>query len=174
MTNLTDDQRDELAAVINAMTEAAHEYETTDIDAGNAYAHMPAECWSSTDDSELVRQLSELGINARGLEPDVLSDIALDIFEMQSGSIYMPSGLIVLAAYAVGEIESQVEFSAINVPSIGAVTADHIAHVARDIDAHVGSINNHRALLYTDTDCVWFAVITPEVMQEAIDEYVDR
>lgn len=174
MTNLTDDQRDELVAEINAMTESAHEYETTHTDAGDAYAHMPSESWSSTDDSALVRRLSELNINARGLEPDVLGAIALDIFEMQSGSIYMPSGLIVLAGYAVNEIESQVEFSAINVPSIGAVTADHIRHVARDIDAHVGDVNSHSALLYTSTDCVWYAVVAPEAMQEAIDEYVDR
>lgn len=174
MTNLTDDQCDELAAEINAITEAAYEYETTHIDVGNAYAHMPAESWSRTDDSALVRRLSELGINARGLEPDVLSNIALDIFEMQSGSIYMPSGLIVLAGYAVNEIESQVEFSAINVPSIGAVTADHVRHVARDIDAHVGRVNSHSALLYISTDCVWYAVVTPEAMQEAIDAYVDR
>ena len=174
MTNITDDQRDELIAEINAMTEAAYEYETTHIDAGDAYAHMPSEGWSSTDDSELVRQLSELDVNTRGLEPDVLGTIALDIFEMQSGSIYMPSGLIVLAGYAVGEIESQVEFSAINVPSIGAVTADHVKHVARDIDAHLGSVNSHSALLYAGTDCVWYAVVKPEAMQEAIDEYVDR
>ena len=170
MTNLTDDQRNELIAEINAMTEAA--YETTHTDAGDAYAHMPAECWSSADDSELVRQMSELGINSRDLEPDVLSNIALDIFEMQSGSIYMPSGLIVLAAYAVGEIESQVEFSAINVPSIGAVTAEHIDSVRRDIDSYLGSLEDSRAMLYSTTDCVWYAVVTPAAMQEAIDEYV--
>lgn len=174
MLDLTDDQHDELIAAINAMTEAAYEYETTHIDAGDAYAHMPSESWSSTDDSELIRQLSELGINTRDLDPGVLSTIALDIFEMQSGSIYMPSGLIVLAGYAVGEIESQVEFSAINVPSIRAVTADHVKHVARDIDAHVGRVNSDSALLYTSTDCVWYAVVKPEAMQEAIDEYVDR
>lgn len=172
MLNLTDDQRDELIAEINAITESTYEYETTHIDAGNAYAHMPSEGWSSTDDSELVRQLSELDVNTRGLDPDVLGTIALDIFEMQSGSIYMPSGLIVLAGYAVDEIESQVEFSAISVPSIGAVTADHVKHVARDIDAHLGSVNSHSALLYASTDCVWYAVVKPETMQEAIDAYV--
>jgi hypothetical protein len=174
MLNLTEDQRDELIAEINAITESTYEFETTHIDAGNAYAHMPSESWSRTDDSELVRQLAGFGINTRGLEPDVLSAIALDIFEMQSGSIYMPSGLIVLAGYAVGEIESQVEFSAINVPSIGIVTADHVKHVARDIDAHLGHVSDDNALLYASTDCVWYAVVTPEAMQEAIDEYIDR
>jgi hypothetical protein len=174
MLNLTEDQRDELIAAINALTQADYEYETTHIDAGNNYAHMPAESWSRTDDAKLVRQLAELGVNARGLEPDVLSAIALDIFEMQSGSIYMPSGLIVLAGYAVGEIESQVEFSAINAPSIGIVTADHVKHVARDIDAHLGHVSDDSALLYIGTDCVWYAVVTPEAMQEAIDEYIDR
>ena len=174
MTNITDDQRDELIAEINAMTEAAYEYETTHIDAGDAYAHMPSESWSSTDTSELVRQLTELGINTRDLDPGVLSTIALDIFEMQSGSIYMPSGLIVLAGYAVGEIESQVEFSAISVPSIGTVTADHIDSVRRDIDSYLGSLDDSRAMLYSTTDCVWYAVVTPEAMQEAIDEYTDH
>ena len=174
MLDLNDEQRDELIAAINALTQADYEYETTHIDAGNNYAHMPAESWSSTDDTELIRQLAGFGINARGLEPDVLSSIALDIFEMQSGSIYMPSGLIVLASYSVGEIESQVEFSAINVPSIGIVTADHVKHVARDIDAHLGSLNDSSALLYASTDCVWYAVVTPEAMQKAIDEYIDR
>jgi hypothetical protein len=174
MLDLTEDQHDELIAAINAMTEAACEYETTHIDAGDAYAHMPSESWSSTDDSELVRQLSELDINTRGLDPDVLSTIALDIFVMQSGSIYMPTGLIVLAGYAVGEIESQMDFSAISVPSIGTVTAEHMKDVARDIDAHVGSVNSDSALLYTSTDCVWYAVVMPSAMQEAIDEYVDR
>jgi hypothetical protein len=174
MFNITDEQRDELIAAINALTQADYEYETTHIDAGNNYAHMPAESWSRTDDAELVRQLAELGIDARGLEPDVLSAIALDIFEMQSGSIYMPSGLIVLAGYGVGEIESQVEFSAIDAPSVGVVTADHIKHVARDIDAHLGHVSDDNALLYASTDCVWYAVVTPEAMQEAIDEYIDR
>jgi hypothetical protein len=174
MLDLNDVQRDELTAAINALTQADYEYETTHIDAGNNYAHMPAESWSRTDDSELVRQLAGFGINTRGLESDVLSAIALDIFEMQSGSIYMPSGLIVLAGYAVGEIESQVEFSAINVPSIGIVTADHVKHVARDIDAHLGRVSDDSALLYIGTDCVWYAAVTPKAMQEAIDEYIDR
>lgn len=174
MLDLNDEQRDELTAAIDALTQADYEYETTHIDAGNNYAHMPAEGWSSTDDSELVRQLAELGIDARGLEPDVLSTIALDIFEMQSGSIYTPRGLIVLASYSVDEIESQVEFSAIDVPSIGIVTADHVKHVARDIDAHLGHVSDDNALLYASTDCVWYAVVTPEAMQEAIDEYIDR
>ena len=174
MFNITDEQRDELIAAINALTQADYEYETTHIDAGNNYAHMPAEGWSRTDDAKLVRQLAELGVNARGLEPDVLSAIALDIFEMQSGSIYMPSGLIVLAGYAVGEIESQVEFSAIDVPSIGNVTPEHLDDVRRDIDAYLGSLNDSSALLYTSTDCVWYAVVTPKALQEAIDDYVDR
>jgi len=174
MLDLNDEQRDELTTAINALTQADYEYETTHIDAGNNYAHMPAESWSRTDDSELVRQLAGFGINTRGLESDVLSAIALDIFEMQSGSIYMPSGLIVLAGYAVGEIESQVEFSAISVPSIGAVTAEHLDAVRRDIDSYIGSLDDSRALLYSTTDCVWYAVVEPGAMQEAIDEYANR
>lgn len=172
MLNLTDDQRDELAAAINAIAEAAYEYETSHVDAGDSYAHMPSEGWSSTSDAELVRQLAEYGVDTKGLEPDVLSTIALDAFTMESGSIYTPSGLIILDAFPVGEIETQVEFSAISAPSIGTVTAEHVDAVQRDIDAYLGTLSDDSALLYTSTDCVWYAVLTPAAMQEAINDYL--
>lgn len=174
MPNLTDDQRDELTAAINAIIAAAYEYETSHIDAGNNYAHMPAERWTSTEDTELMRQLAEFDIDTKGLEPDVLSSIALDTFTMESGSIYIPRGLIILDSFEVGEIETQIDLASIVAPSIGTVTAEHLDAVRRDIDAYLGSLNDDSALLYSSTDCVWYAVLTPEAMQEAINDYIDR
>lgn len=174
MAELNDDQLADLTAAINEQINAAFEYETQHEDAGNNYAHMPAEAWSSTDDTELMRQLSELEIDTKGLDADELSSLALDNFKMLSGSIYTPSDLIVLASFPVYEIETQLDYSSLDVPSIGEINRGHIEQVSRSIDAHVGSSDDSSAWLYHGGNyTVWYAVISPVAMQRAINDRVE-
>jgi hypothetical protein len=158
------------------------EYEESHDDAGDAYAHMVAESWTSTDDVELrknligpdVQDLSKdyfedgrwvpaWEIDAMGLDPDILSDIALDIFVMQRGSIFgCYTDGIVLGGFPVQEIEITLDDLGID-----GVTFDLIRE---SCDAYI----NDSGLAYLTTDAVWFAVVCPVAFQAAIADYVEE
>jgi hypothetical protein len=166
---------------IDAHCESQLEYAESHDDAGDAYAHMIAESWTSTDDVELrknligpdVQDLSKdyfedgrwvpaWEVNAMGLDPDILSDIALDIFVMQRGSIFgCYTDGIVLGGFPVQEIEI-----ALDELGIDGVTLDL---VRESCDAYISD----SGYAYLTTDAVWFAVVCPVAFQAAIVEYVE-
>lgn len=170
--HLFDEQRDDLIAAINELTESAVEYETEHEDAGNNYSHMPAESWTEDDDSRLIAQLKDHGIDCKGLDADQLSDIALEIFTMESGHMFsnMESDSIVIAAYPIQEIETQIDYESIDCGI--AVNQNHVTQIASDCDSYIGSTNATDCLVYQTTDCVWYAIIEPNAMQCAIDSYI--
>lgn len=166
---LTDDQRADLISAINTVIDQQFEYETSHVDAGNNYAHMPRESWSSTDDRALLAQLKDFELDTMGLEADELSDLALEAFKMYAGSVFTPTDTIVLASFPIDEIETQLDFTGLDVPSIGIIERAHIEQVRNDIDAHVGSMSDDSVWLYHGGNySVWYAVISPQDMQQAI------
>ena len=147
---------------VNELCESQLEYEESHDDAGDAYAHMVAESWDSQKDSDLLRDLKSWSIDSMGLDSDVLSDIAIDLFVMQRGSIFgCYTDGIVLGAFPIQEIEIELEQLGID-----AVTMDLIRE---SCDAYI----NDSGLAYTTTDAVWFAVVDPDAMQQAIIDYVE-
>jgi hypothetical protein len=166
---------------INAHCAAQLDYEESHEDAGDAYGFLVAESWGSTDDDELRKNLigpdmQDLSkdyfedgrwvpaweVNAMGLDPDILSDIALDIFVMQRGSIFgCYTDGIVLGGFPVQEIEI-----ALDELGIDGVTLDL---VRESCDAYISD----SGYAYLTTDAVWFAVVCPVAFQAAIVEYVE-
>jgi hypothetical protein len=161
---------------INEHCGAMLEYETSHNDAGDIYAHMVSESWDEQEQSCMMDQLTgpevqdlnkdcfEEGrwvpkwkVDAMGLDPDAISDLALDLFVMERGSIWGPyADGITLASYAIGEIEICLEHLGID-----GITMDLIRE---SCDAYIG----HGDLAYEVTDAVWFAVVNPETLQSAI------
>jgi hypothetical protein len=167
---------------IDAYCAAQLDYAESHDDAGDAYAFMIAESWCETDEYHLTRNLigptvqdlskgySEDGryvpawtVDSMGLEPDILSDIAIDLFVMQRGSIYGPyTDGIVLGGFPVQEIEIELDELGID-----GVTFDLIRE---SCDAYI----NDSGLAYMSTDAVWFAVVCPVAFQAAIADYVEE
>jgi hypothetical protein len=156
------------------------EYAESHDDAGDAYAFLVADSWGSTDDElrknligpdmqDLSKDYFEDGrwvpaweVNAMGLDPDILSDIALNIFVMQRGSIYGPyTDGIVLGAFPVQEVEISLDELGID-----GVTLDL---VRESCDAYI----NDSGYAYLTSDAVWFAVVCPVAFQAAIADYVE-
>ena len=150
-------------------------------DAGDAYAFMVAESWTSTDDVELHKNLigpdmqdlskdcfdadylvPKWEVDPMGLDPDILSEIALEIFVMQRGSIHgCYTDGIVLGGFPVQEIEI-----ALDELGIDGVTLDL---VKESCEAYI----NESGYAYLTTDSVWFAVVCPVAFQAAIADYVE-
>jgi hypothetical protein len=165
---------------IDAHCAAQLDYEESHDDAGDAYSHMIAESWTSTDDDGLRKNLIgpdvqfstkdgfDVGywvpkwtVDSMGLDPDILSEIAIDLFVMQRGSILgCYTDGIVLGAFPVGEIEVQLDDLGID-----GITLDL---VRESCDAYI----NDSGYAYLTTDAVWFAVVCPVAFQAAIADYV--
>lgn len=168
--------RDAAIEAVNVETETRREYDESHIDAGNGYAHMPAESWCDADTQELKRQLLEsvyvsgeignyereprwqvLGINAAWqlLDCDALSDIALDSFKMESHyGLAMPNDRVILASYAIGEIEIQ----------LSSVDGVALEYISESCDAYING-----DLAYISSDVVWCVVLDVDAFNAAIE-----
>jgi hypothetical protein len=167
---------------IDSLCVAQLEYEESHDDAGDAYAHMVAESWCETDEYQLIRNLigpevqfstkdgfeidhwvPKWTVDSMGLEPDVLSDIAMDLFVMQRGSIHGPyTDGIVLGGFPVQEIE-------ISLDELG-IDGITFEIVRESTDAYI----NDSGDAYMTSDAVWFAVVDPVAFQAAIADYVEE
>ena len=157
---LTQEQKNESAiALINIECESHLEYETKHYDAGNNYAFMVAESWLDQKSIDLVKWCKETRIDMRGIEPDILADIALDCFTMESGSILVNSvsdGHI-LDSFAVSELELDLSHLDIDSETWEQVKGECYCY-----------IDDNSGLAYITTDSVWYAVLTPQAMQDGI------
>ena len=165
---------------VNELCKSQLEYEESHDDAGDAYAHMVAESWAPTDDDELRKNLvgpdvyqgvdvvwqaqwkPKWSIYPMGLDSDVLSYLAIDLFVMQRGSIFgCYTDGIILGSYAIQEIEIDLDHL-----DIDDITMDLIRE---SCDAYITGTDR----AYMTTDAVWFAVVDPDAMQQAIIDYVE-
>jgi hypothetical protein len=144
---------------INAHCEARLDYETDHRDAGDNYAHMPAESWCSESDARLRDELARHEIDTRGLPVDVLSDLALDLFTMRRGSVFGPyTDGVILESYAIQEIEIELDPLGIDEIVMG--------YVRESCEPYITGTDR----AYLTTDAVWYAVVDPANMALAIAE----
>lgn len=168
------DPEAERAARIEALTEKLDEALATRLEhaethptAGDAYAHLPREGgWAyNNGDKRLAGWMRRTGIDGRGLEIEEISDLVLDNFRMEPGSILDPThgddDLFLVDSFPVGEIEEQVNFTEID-PT--ATEADW-AEAKRAAASH---FNGDRACLTSDR--VWYALIDRGALQGLIAE----
>jgi len=168
---------------VNDLCESMEEYETTHGDAGENYAYLVGESWDIQktrdmieqfhrelfDSSEYVQgsgwinykpQWETLGIDSRwkDIDPDVLADMALESFVMESGHAYgVPSG-IVLDGFPVGEVE--IDLSGLDIDGI---TMEYISKGC-------GAYND---TVYISTNAEWYAVLDVQMFNDHIEQYVN-
>lgn len=168
--------RDKAIEDLNAYFSDCLEYETRHGDAGDAYSYLVED----VDLEDLKRQLAEekmvkdpengdslgyswvkkLDLDLRGLDLDIVARLALEVFTMESGSIFGPfSDGLVLYSFSVQEIE-------IEIPEVfDGVVLDLIENAT---DAYI--TGTRRACIATDA--VWYAVASVKDLQDAIDSEV--
>lgn len=153
---------------LNALGESVYEYETSHKDAGDNYAHLPCESWTSYDDSRLAEYMQEKRIDSSGLEIDEISDRVLDQFEMESCNMYsMGNGSFLVASFPVGEIETEISVEDLG---IAAFTKELCESLSRSSDVYLRYDSPERAFGYINTDSVWDCVVSEKVLRDIVSE----
>jgi len=181
---MTTDKQQNAIDAINELCESMLEYETRHGDAGDNYAHMPAESWTEQNTRDLSESLNEekrnhavkdhftpdsykphwqlLGVDPRWkeIDPDLLADYALESFEMSAGSIWgcFEDG-ITLDSFPVQEIEIELDHLDID--------PDVMDSVRESCDAYISGCNR----AYVTTDAVWFALLDVESLNCHIENH---
>lgn len=167
---------------VNDACESALEYETRHHDAGENYAHMPAESWTDQKTRDFIQEMlrekfesSEyvqgsgwvnykpqwqvLGIDPRwkAIDRDALADLALESFSMVAGSVFgcYDDG-ITLDGYARQEIE-------VDLDSLG-IDDLTLAVVRESCEAYISGCGR----AYVTTDACWYALLDIESFNNAI------
>ena len=170
--------RDKAVEDLNAYFADVLEYETRHGDAGDAYAYLVED----VDLQDVQRQLEDetmvkaedgdgdtlgykwvkkLDLDLRGLDVEDVARLALDVFQMEAGSIYGPfADGLVLAGFAVQEIEVEIP------EDFDGIVLDFIGDNATD--AYMTGTGR----AYIATDAVWYAVASVKDLQDAIDAEV--
>lgn len=94
-----------------SIVESRLEYEESHIDAGDSYSHLASEGAFDyhNGESRLVEYCKEMGIDLTGVEIDRLAEDVIFWSYMQSQCDYDPNKPFLVASYAIGEIEIQVD-----------------------------------------------------------------
>lgn len=151
---------------VNELCESMVEYETTHADAGENYARLVGKSWFLPVHSSLAEGLyrgwETLGIHPRwkDIEPDVLTDMALESFTMESGSAYHTPEGIVLDGFPVGEVE-------IDLSNLG-IDGVTMEYIRESCDAYISGDS-----AYVSTDAVWYAVLDITTFNAHIQQYVN-
>lgn len=152
-----------------AIIDAAYEYETEHQDAGDAYAHLPAEGAFDYDNGTqgLAEYMQEHGIDARGVDMDRLAEDCLFWSEMVRGSDYDPQERFLACSFNIGEIEQSV-----SAEEIGArLTPWMIDWLNRNTDDACWRYDDgDYALLYINCEGdYWDCVISKETILQCVD-----
>ncbi len=181
---MTTDKQQNAIDAINDLCESMVEYETRHGDAGYNYAFLVAESWTEQNTRDLSESLNEekrnhavkdhftpdsykphwqlLGVDPRwkDIEPDVLSDYALESFDMAAGSIWgCFEGGITLAGFPVQEIEIDLDHLDID--------HDVMDSVRESCEAYISGCNR----AYVTTDSIWFALLDVESFNCQIENH---
>lgn len=107
------------------------------------------------------------GIDPQGLEIEEISDLVLDHFRMEPGSIEDPThgddDLFLVDSFPVGEVELQIPLSELDPTA----SPEEWAEAKRGAKAH---FNGDRACLTSDR--VWYALIDRSALEGLIAEAV--
>jgi hypothetical protein len=156
-----------LSEKLDALMEARLEYAETHKDAGDAYTHLPREgSWDyGNGDRRLAGWMRRVGIDPRGLEIEEISDLVLDNFRMEPGTILDPThnddDLFLVDSFPVGEIEEQINFAEIDPTATAAEWEDAKMASRAHFDQDRG---------YLSSDRVWYALMDRSALEGLIAE----
>ncbi len=174
--DLVPDRQAEREARVEALTERLDaflegklEEAETHPTAGDGYTHLPREGgWAyNNGDRRLAGWMRRTGIDPQGLEIEEVSDLVLDHFRMEPGSIEDPThgddDLFLVDSFPVGEVELQIPLSELDPTA----SPEEWAEAKRGAKAH---FNGDRACLTSDR--VWYALIDRSALEGLIAEAV--
>lgn len=155
-----------MVEAINEYVESCVEYETSHIDAGNNYSHLPSESWNSDHESRLTDYCKEKGIVISGLDIDAISDCVLDSFHMESGHMWSAgNGGFLLDSYPLQEIEIQIESDIIG----RYFHTKLIERLNRKCDCFLRYSDKKTAFAYVTTDSLWDAVLSEKALRAIVE-----
>jgi len=156
---------------VNDMIEARVEYESSHPDAGDSYAHLPAEgSFDYGNGPDRLRDYCESnGIDLSGIDIDRLSEDVIFWCRMEPGHAYLayngPAFLI--DTYPVGEIEMQMESHV-----IGARTTPWLCdRLNRETDAYWIPQCAGYALAYIAVDSSWHCLCDLDRVQDIVEQH---
>lgn len=155
-----------LVEKLNAFLEARQEWVESHKDSGDGYSHLPREGGYAYGNGEgrLMDFLKAQDIDLGGLELEEVSEIALDSFRMEAGTLQDPSAsdpdLFVLDSFTIGEIELQLEKT-----SFDPEASDEEWEEAKRQSQAFCKGN----LAYLSSDRVWYAVIDAKTLRREIE-----
>lgn len=158
-----------LTEKLDALLDARLEYAETHKDAGDAYTHLPREgTWDyNNGDKRLAGWMRRIGIDPRGLEIEEVSDLVLENFRMEPGSILDPThnddDLFLVDSFPVREIEEQINFAEVDPTA----TAEEWADAKTASRAHFDQDRG-----YLTSDRVWYALMDRSTLEGLIAEAV--
>ena len=130
---------------------------------GDAYAHMPKESWSSTDNGRLIKfmEANELPVG----DIDELADFVLDNFNMVSRHAYdrLPANVFTIAIYNIQEVELPVEPEDIH-PDMTMPMLLEVLNEGRIFFTH--REGDDSVFIYTTTDTSWNVEISLEELTD--------
>ena len=154
---------------LNTLGESAYKYETSHVDAGSNYEHMPCESWTGYDDSRLADYMQEKGIDFTGLEIDEISDLVLDQFDTQASHAFgMGDGSFLVASYPVGEIETEIQAEDLGIAEF---TKEICESLSRSSDVFLRYDSPERAFGYIDGSYdVWDCVVSEKALRKIVSD----
>jgi hypothetical protein len=162
---------EDLTEKIDTYLDAQIEQAETSPTAGDSYTHLPREGgWTyNTGDRRLAGWMRRVGIDAQGLEIEEISDLVLDNFRMEPGSIEDPThrdgDLFLVDSFPVGEIAFQLTLSDLDPTA----TLEEWAEAKMAAKAHFSGGQAHMS-----SDQVWYALIDRSVLEGLIAEAVAK
>lgn len=153
------------------LVDARYDYETNHPDAGDAYSHLAAEgdfdYHNGTE--RLAEYCAENGIDITGLDLDRIAEDVIFWGEMVPGTAYDARKRFLVASYAVGEIEEQVDASDLGARFTPAI----IDLLNRQTDAYwVAQDNGETALFYiVANDRYWDHVCELEQVRNVVEQH---
>lgn len=164
---------EEILAHANELVAQRLDFETTHRDAGDSYAHLPAEgVWDyENTDTRLAEWCESQGVKTGNLEPDAIGRLALENFTMRPGHIFGPAGdtnesrWFIGPAFVVEEIEISL-WEALQAEGVDWESFVRVLVSTNDCDAYVTGTG----AAYVTTDCVWYVMVDRKTLEAAVLE----
>lgn len=152
-----------------AIVESRLEYEETDIDAGDAYAHLASEGDFDyhNGESRLAEYCQAMGIDLTGVEIGRLAEDVIFWSRMQTQCDFDPAKPFLVASYAIGEIEIQVDSSEIGLKPNQWV----IDKLNRNTDGYWTKGGSDYFLVYIVSDRYWDQVCDLDVIRGLVKQH---
>ena len=150
--------------------DAAYEYETSHVDAGDNYSHLASEGDFDYHNGEnrLQEYCEDMGIDLEGVDIDKLAEDVIFWGYMVQGGDFDPKKRFLVASYEVGEIEQQVDSE-----TIGARFTPYLTEkLNKETYGFWVYSSPDTAYCYINTSqCYWDHGCDPDVIRDLVNQH---